>query len=524
MAQYFTDFTDSGVYTVGQFPPGFTARYSGTTASSSIVSLTTPSGSQALRMTDVGASTYAGLSLNAVDSDPARIDVEIVARYSVQDAVKNNSLNLFARGAGTQRSDAYFCHSYASIVSGSDTNSIRDRINGTNTTIATATVSRDAGIWYWVRVRVNGDQLKAKFWTDGTAEPATWTLEGVTTRLTDGWVGMVTGAFTTTQNGVVDIDLFGVGTGGDSAPVSSTADTTAPTLTSPTGTPTGATTASGTVTTDEWGGTLYWLASSNATETGAAVKAGSSQAVSETGSQAVTVSGLTASTAYYLHYLHRDAAGNDSAVATSAQFTTGAAGDTTAPTLSAAGTSAVTETTATGAVTTDEGNGTLYWLVNTSATTPSVSAVQAGQSQAVSASGAQSVSITGLTGGTSYYVHFQHKDAAGNDSAVITSAQFTTSVPAVVKGASVTLHLGSTPQASLSGITARWWDSPTDAGAPLLKTDTASTDAAGTLEINIDAVTALAVGGVGYLSLYKAGADAESDLHFASRITVSDIG
>lgn len=98
-----------------------------------------------------------------------------------------------------------------------------------------------------------------------------------------------------------------------------------------------------------------------------------------------------------------------------------------------------------------------------------------------------------------------------------------TAAVVVIKGVQVTLYDGATEQASITGITARWWDSPTAAGAPLLKTDTASTDAAGLLELDIDSVTSLDVAGVGYLSLYKVGADAESDLHFASRLPVQDI-
>lgn len=111
------------------------------------------------------------------------------------------------------------------------------------------------------------------------------------------------------------------------------ADVTPPNLTSPTGTQTGSTTASGTVSTDDATGTLYYLASTNATETAATVKAASSQAVTATGSQSVSVTGLTASTTYYMHYCHRDPAGNDSTVANSASFTTAAAGSTYAPNI-----------------------------------------------------------------------------------------------------------------------------------------------------------------------------------------------
>jgi len=104
------------------------------------------------------------------------------------------------------------------------------------------------------------------------------------------------------------------------------ADTTAPILSLPTGIQTGSTTASGTVTTDEGNGTLFYLATVNATETAATIKAGSSQAVTTTGIQNVTVTGLTPATTYFLHYVHDDAAANESNVVASASFTTDAAG------------------------------------------------------------------------------------------------------------------------------------------------------------------------------------------------------
>lgn len=112
-------------------------------------------------------------------------------------------------------------------------------------------------------------------------------------------------------------------------------------------------------------------------------------------------------------------------------------GDSTAPTLTSPSVTAVGTTTGTGNVTTDEANGTLYSIVSTSATAPSVAQIQAGQNhtgaaavwssnQAVSSTGAKTFSITGLTVGTTYYTHFQHKDAANNNSTVVTSTQFTT--------------------------------------------------------------------------------------------------
>jgi hypothetical protein len=106
------------------------------------------------------------------------------------------------------------------------------------------------------------------------------------------------------------------------------ADTTAPVLSLPTGLKTGSTTASGTVTTDEGNGTLYFWATISATETAAAIKSGgSSQAVSGTGIQNVSFSSLTAATIYYAHYVHDDASANESNVVNSTSFTTDAAAD-----------------------------------------------------------------------------------------------------------------------------------------------------------------------------------------------------
>ncbi len=104
------------------------------------------------------------------------------------------------------------------------------------------------------------------------------------------------------------------------------ADATAPVLSLPTGTKTGSTTASGTVTTDEGNGTLYYYASTNSSETAATIKAsGDSQAVSASGVQNVSFTGLSPSTTYYAHYVQDDAATNESNAVSSTSFTTDAA-------------------------------------------------------------------------------------------------------------------------------------------------------------------------------------------------------
>ncbi len=119
-------------------------------------------------------------------------------------------------------------------------------------------------------------------------------------------------------------------------------------------------------------------------------------------------------------------------------------GDTTAPVLSSPTGTATGTTTATVGATTDEGNGTLYAFVSTSATPPSATDLKAGtgavwaDSVSVSSAGAKTLNATGLTASTGYYAHLIHTDAAANDSNIVTSAQFTTDASATPPGAPAT--------------------------------------------------------------------------------------
>lgn len=138
--------------------------------------------------------------------------------------------------------------------------------------------------------------------------------------------------------------------------VAAASDVTAPTLTTATDTANGATASTGSVSTDEANGTLYWVVTTSATApTAAQVKLGQdnssvaatdsgSQAVSATGAQATAATGLTASTAYTTHFMHEDAAANQSAVATASGFTTTVAAPTNTVAPVASGTATVGST------------------------------------------------------------------------------------------------------------------------------------------------------------------------------------
>ena len=149
---------------------------------------------------------------------------------------------------------------------------------------------------------------------------------------------------TKTFSFILDVLLVGQPAGGTIDGVFETdADETAPTLSSPVGTKTGQTTADGGVTTDEGNGTLYMVTTQSATQPSAAqIAAGTDEAdvaadfddslaVSAAGVKTFSITGLTANTTYYNHYVHVDAAGNASTVVSSASFTTDAA-SSSAPT------------------------------------------------------------------------------------------------------------------------------------------------------------------------------------------------
>lgn len=305
---------------------------------------------------------------------------------------------------------------------------LKKRVGGTDTTLGTSNDSSRLGADgsegdLTLEVTGNAPTISARVLWNGVEVIAPVTITDAVLD-TVGRVGMAQRSFTrdfpTTAYHLVRF----------TATDGSTPDTTPPTLTSPAGSQTGSTTASGAVSTNEANGTLYRLVSTNASESAATVKAAAlTQAVTVTGLQSVSFAGLTPSTTYYAHYVHRDAAGNDSLVASSASFTTAAAGDVTPPTLSAPAATATGGTMATGSVTTNEANGTLYRYASTNASESAATIKAAGLTQTVSATGAQAVSFTGLTPGVTYYAHYVHSDNAGNDSAVSSSASFVTPAP-----------------------------------------------------------------------------------------------
>lgn len=111
--------------------------------------------------------------------------------------------------------------------------------------------------------------------------------------------------------------------------------------------------------------------------------------------------------------------------------------DVTAPTLTSPFALPFGDTSGHIGVVTNEANGTLYYVVTTSSSTPSAAQVKAGQdhasaaatasgNQAISSTGTKTATPTGLTSNTLYYPYWMHEDAAANQSAVKALTSFTT--------------------------------------------------------------------------------------------------
>lgn len=105
----------------------------------------------------------------------------------------------------------------------------------------------------------------------------------------------------------------------------------------------------------------------------------------------------------------------------------GGQADTTAPVLSSPQGAQTGPSTYSGSVdTVNDANGDLYYWPTQNARESDPDIEANGDTQAVIAEGTQNVSGAGLTGGTTYYLHYFHIDAAGNRSNVESSAAFTT--------------------------------------------------------------------------------------------------
>lgn len=125
--------------------------------------------------------------------------------------------------------------------------------------------------------------------------------------------------------------------------------------------------------------------------------------------------------------------------------------DTTAPTLSNPTGTKTGSSTADITVDTNEGSGTLYYVVDQNLSTPSSTQIKAGQDQGggaadkannavVVSTGTKTFNIVGLTPSTTYKAYFAQDDGAGNTSSASASASFTTDAAVVTTRESIMVN------------------------------------------------------------------------------------
>lgn len=214
-------------------------------------------------------------------------------------------------------------------------------------------------------------------------------------------------------------------------------DITAPTLTSGSASNATSVTIDYSVTSSEAGGTLYVSSETSSSPlTPTQMRTKTSVPNPGVGGNTGTLSNLSPSTTYYLQFMQDDIAGNASNVFVASSITT-LTPDLTAPVLSSPTSDENGSNGYTGTISTDEGNGTIWYVVTSSSSQPSFAQIKNQQDHtgttapsfgdtSVSQSGTVNISGSGLASSTTYYIHYAHEDAAENQSNIVTSSSFTT--------------------------------------------------------------------------------------------------
>lgn len=503
MAQYFTDFSE---YTTGSQPDDWSPFYA-SDGVWTVVEDATALGGKALRGEDQSTSGLRGLLWDDVNSDPARANVEAVIRYKLNSHDSTALVFLLVRGSGSwHTTDA----SYYAGAQALNKRRIVKRVSGAPTTLEEVSYTLSTGVWAWMRVRVAGSSLTVKHWLDSESEPSAWTFESTQSELSDaGFVGIAIGAGISTPKTIATFDVFGVGTGGDSAPTSALGPSavafsgTVPSQSGAEGAPFSLSLASyfsGTETPFAYSlqsGTLpagLSLSSSTGAITGTPTAAGASSGIVVRATDSASNTDDTNAFSITI----------DAALSPPSS----APGSTVATAVSS---SQIDVSFA--AVSGAEG----YDIERDSEATP------------LDLGNVLAYSHTGLAAESPHSYRVRAYNAAGDGPWSASFGGDTTGAEAVaVKGAMITLYADSTPQASITGIRALWWDATApDSTAPDYYTATASTDGSGVLTLDLDAATALDVGDYGYMVLHKDGTvgnQYRDALEFAGAVQITDIG
>ena len=158
-------------------PSGWTERWNTSGSTFSVQEVVDTEGGKVLRHTGTNDGRRL-LSYNSLDNST---DVELLVKMRRS----GGSTWIVARASGESNlENAYF----VSIVS--STIFLRKYINGALHDIGEYTADHTLNAWYWVRFRIQGDELYVKRWLAAGEEPEQWDIVAVDSDLQRGWFGV----------------------------------------------------------------------------------------------------------------------------------------------------------------------------------------------------------------------------------------------------------------------------------------------------------------------------------------------
>lgn len=211
MSQYWTDFSE---YSIGGFPSDWDSIGTNT-PNWAVESDTMYEGGQGLHYLGSGSSRD---SLYWEDTAGTEVEVVALTKTTGGYPAYNGEYGATIR---TQSSETTLYN--GGFVDTSAGEAIKSDIDNNSTSLASGSESASGDVWYWMRFRVNQSDLKLRIWQKGNSEPSTWDLTATDSNITSSGYAGFSPAYDVIEVNTY-VDVFGVGTNGDTAPMTKPAN------------------------------------------------------------------------------------------------------------------------------------------------------------------------------------------------------------------------------------------------------------------------------------------------------------
>ncbi len=498
MAVYNNDFSQ---YDVESAPDDWTLYADASWVTNEIVaSATAPSGKAwRVQPAETNADHRTFVAWDAYAADANKDTVEIIIRAKLIARYARASIGPAARMSGARGSENLY---HSASVGGSPQRRLANRSGGSATNLSSRVDAFAIDDIHYIAIKCVGDQISWQNWDVGDSRPESWTTV-TNSAHASGVFGIFFAAWSTTDTrGLWDIEWASFATNGDSAQLPGETPTvtpvafsgTVPTLNGTEGVPFSESVAS------YFSGTetpfSYALHAGDLTGSGLSLNTSTGE-----------ISGLDPVEGSYTGLVIRATDTADDTADTNDFDIVIAAAAVDPPEDAPANVQAVAQGQTQIDVTWEAVTGATGYEVEVDSGTP------------VDVGNVLLYEHTGLTADTQYNYRIRAYNAEGPGPWSSAVQETTDAISSAVKGVRVT-----TTAASVTGLTAIWWDSNPPAGNPVFATATASTDSEGDLELDLDADTTLDIGQHGTLVLYKLDAtDHKDSLAAVTRLTIEDI-